>query len=73
MNRNELKAEIIRQGLSVGEFCQRAGIASSTWHRKMQDPSKVENVPEFTQGEISRMRTVLGLDDERLSAIFFCG
>ena len=73
MNRNELRAEIARQGFSVGEFCKRAGIAPSTYHRKMQDPSKVENVPQFTQGEISNMRIVLGLNDEQLSAIFFSG
>ena len=73
MNRNELRAEIARQGMSVGEFCKRANIAPSTYHRKMQDPSEVDNVPQFTQGEISNMRAVLGLNDERLSEIFFSG
>jgi len=73
MNRNELRAEIARQGLSVSEFCQRADIAPSTYHRKMQDPEKVENVPQFSQGEISRMRIVLGLSDEQLRTIFFSG
>ena len=71
MNRNELRAEIARQGFSVGEFCKRANIAPSTYHRKMQDPSKVENVPQFTQGEIMGLRFELELDDQQTGIIFF--
>lgn len=72
MNRNELRAEITRQGISVGDFCRMAEIAQSTYHRKMQDPeSTTEKIPEFTQGEISRIRTVLRLSDEDVIRIFF--
>lgn len=72
MNRNELRAEIARQGISIGDFCREAEIAQSTYHRKMQDPeTAAEKIPEFTQGEISRIRKVLQLSDQDVIRIFF--
>ena len=65
MNQCELKAEIIRNGMSVPEFANRLGMCRSTFYRKLNGKQ------EFTQGEISMMIEALKLRPDRTMAIFF--
>lgn len=73
MNRNELRAAIARSGMTVGDFLKAAQITPSTFHRKMQDPAEGDSVPEFTQGEISRIAAALQLTKDDMCLIFFGG
>ena len=65
VNSKELKVQMIRHEKSVDDLCAALGINRSTWFRKIGGES------EFTQGEISRLRFELNLDDEQTGIIFF--
>ena len=65
VNSKELQVQMIRQEKSVDDLCAALGINRSTWFRKIGGES------EFTQGEISRLRFELNLDDEQTGIIFF--
>ena len=65
MNSKELKVQMIRKEKSVDDLCAALGISRSAWFRKIGGES------EFTQGEISRLRFELNLDDEQTGIIFF--
>lgn len=65
MNRKELKAQMVRMGKSADELCAAIGISRSAWFRKLSGES------EFTQGEITGLRSELKLDDRMTGIIFF--
>lgn len=65
MNVNELKAEIVRNGLTIEEFADSIGIGRTTLWRKFKNPDI------FTLGEIDRMSSELNIDGVRLMEIFF--
>ena len=67
MNRKELKAQMVRMGKSADELCAAIGISRSAWFRKLSGES------EFTQGEITGLRSELKLDDRMTGVIFFNG
>ena len=67
MNRKELRAQMIRMGKSTDELCAAIGISRSAWFRKLNGES------EFTQGEITGLRSELSLDDRMTGVIFFNG
>ncbi len=67
MNRKELRAQMIRMGKSTDELCAAIGISRSAWFRKLSGES------EFTQGEITGLRSELSLDDRMTGVIFFNG
>ena len=61
---NEFKAEIVRNGLSVDEFCEKTGIKRRTFVRRMQDGN-------FGLDELHQIKSVLNLSAERMAEIFF--
>ena len=65
MNSRELKAQMIRKGKTADQLCAAMGISRSAWFRKVSGDS------EFTQGEICKLRGLLGLDDHQTAEIFF--
>ena len=67
MNKKELKAQMVRMGKSADELCAAIGISRSAWFRKVSGES------EFTQGEITGLRSELNLDDRMTGIIFFSG
>ena len=67
MNKKELKAQMVRMGKSADELCAAIGISRSAWFRKVSGES------EFTQGEITGIRSELNLDDRMTGIIFFSG
>lgn len=67
MNRKELRAQMIRMGKSTDELCAAIGISRSAWFRKLSGES------EFTQSEITGLRSELSLDDRMTGVIFFNG
>ncbi len=64
MNGRELKAQLIRKGISADQICTALGISRSAWFRKMRGLS------QFTVGEIVGLRRELDLDDA-LTIFFF--
>lgn len=60
---NEFKAEIVRNGLSVDEFCEKTGIKRRTFARRMQDGN-------FGLDDLNRIATVLNLSADRIVEIF---
>lgn len=65
MKINELKAEIVRNGLTIEEFADKAGITRTTLWRRFGDAD------EFTLAEIKSAAKVLNLNGERVLDIFF--
>lgn len=65
MNSKELKAQMVRKGMSVDQICAEIGISKASWFRKIGGST------EFNQGEICAIRRVLGLDDHMTTLIFF--
>lgn len=60
---NEFKAEIVRNGMSVDEFCEKTGIKRRTFARRMQDGN-------FGLDDLNRIATVLDLSADRIVEIF---
>ena len=65
MKINELKAEIVRNGLTIESFAEKAGITRTTMWRRFNNPN------ELTLGEITAMADVLNLKGDRVIDIFF--
>lgn len=67
MNINEFKAEVVRNGMTLEEFSNKAGIARATLYRRFKEPNT------FTLGEITGISETLDLTNERVMNIFFSG
>lgn len=67
MNANELKAQIVRAGLSIPKLADKIGLNKKTLYAKINGES------DFKQPEIVAIQKVLGLNDEAVFAIFFAG
>jgi len=65
MNSKELKAQMVRKGMSVDQICAEIGISKTSWFRKIGGST------EFNQGEICAIRRILDLDDHMTTLIFF--
>lgn len=65
MKQNVLRGKIVEHEMTIGEFCEQAGISRSTFDRKMGGNG------EFNRSEISRIISVLGLSVEEMRNIFF--
>ena len=65
MKQNVLRGKIVEHGMTIGKFCECAGISRSSFDRKMSGSS------EFTRDEISRIVTALNLSAEETCNIFF--
>ena len=65
MKVNELKAEVVRKGMTLEEFADKANFNRTTLWRRLGNPK------EFTLAEIKSAASVLDLSGERVMAIFF--
>lgn len=65
MNANALKAQMALAGMTAQVLCEKTGINSSSFYRKMA--GKVE----FTQGEISAIARELKMSKDTIFAVFF--
>ena len=65
MDVNELKAKIVKQGMNIGEFCDKCGFVRSTFDRKMSGKS------DFDLEDINIIIDALGLTIEEMCNIFF--
>lgn len=65
MKLNELKAEIVRNGMTIEEFADRAGIERTTLWRRFN------NTNCFTLEEITNIAKLLNVSGERIIEIFF--
>ena len=65
MKVNELKAELARKELTIGEFAELTKIARTTIWKRFKGRG------EFNLSEIKRISTILGLDNNRILEIFF--
>lgn len=65
MNINEFKAEIVRNGLTIEEFADKANFKRTTLWRRLSRPD------EFTLAEIILSAKALNLNNNRISEIFF--
>ena len=65
MQANILKGKIVESGMTVGEFCEKAGFVRSTFDRKLNGKSV------FNRDEIQKIIDTLGLSWEDAQKIFF--
>ncbi len=65
MKTNALRAKIVENGMTIGEFCTRANFVRCTFDRKMSGQS------EFDREEIGRIISELRLTPEETKDIFF--
>ena len=65
MELNELKAEIVRNGMTIEEFSDKTKITRTTMWRRFN------NVEEFTLAEINNIANALNLNRTRIMEIFF--
>lgn len=65
VNGNELKAEIIRSGMTVPTIADIIGIGKKAFYSKMKGET------QFKQKEISDLKKKLNLSDEKVNMIFF--
>ena len=65
MNVRELKAQMVRKGLTAEQLCELICISQTSWYRK------IKGANQFTQGEIMAIRRELELDDHQTAQIFF--
>lgn len=65
MKANVLRGKIVENEMTIGQFCEAAGFARSTFDRKLNGRS------EFDREEIGRIIAVLRLTDEETRNIFF--
>ena len=65
MDENLLRGKIIGQGMTIGEFCEKANFVRATFDRKISGKT------EFTREEIIRIRDTLNLTDDEFRDIFF--
>lgn len=65
MKSNALRGKIVERGMTIGEFCNRAGFVRSTFDRKLS------GISEFDRDEIERIARELDLTAEETCNIFF--
>ena len=65
MNASKLRGKIAESGMTIGEFCEKAGFKRSTFDRKIHGKS------DFTLCEARRIINVLQLTDDETRNIFF--
>lgn len=65
MNKDELKAQIVRKNKTANQLCAAIGISRTAWFRKLNGKS------QFTLKEVVDIREELDLDDEQTNIIFF--
>lgn len=65
MKLNELKAEIVRNDLTLEELAKLTNMTRSTLWRRFNDPDG------FTLGEITKITKTLKLDGPKVVDIFF--
>ena len=65
MKANVLRGKIVEKEMTIGQFCEAAGFARTTFDRKLNGRS------EFDREEIVRIISVLQLTDEETRNIFF--
>ena len=65
MDKNFLLGEIKKQGLTVTDVCELAGISKSAFYKKLKGKS------EFTRKEMLAIINILKLDDTQIPVIFF--
>ncbi len=65
MQINELKAEVVRKGLTLGELADLVGMQRTTLWRRLNDPAS------FTVGEVKKLKETLELNGQRILDIFF--
>ena len=65
MKLNELKAEIVRNGLTIEQLADEMGIGRTTLLRKFGNPNN------FTLKEIIDIGDILNVNGERILEIFF--
>ena len=65
MKVNELRAEIVRNGMTTEVFADKVGIGRTTLWRRFESPES------FTLGEINKIAKVLNLDGKKIETIFF--
>lgn len=65
MNVNELKAEIVRRGMSIEGFADAIGVSRTTIWRKINNPNT------FTLEDITKIGQVLEIEGKRILEIFF--
>lgn len=64
-NMNELKAECVRNGMTLEKLAGKIGINNSTLHRKINGNT------EFNRNELQIIRDCLKLSDKQFISIFF--
>ena len=64
MNTNELKAEVIRKGITLGEFGEEVGLAKSTLSKRLKEPNT------FKLDEIRVISEYLELDNDDIARVF---
>jgi len=65
MKINELKAEIVRNELTLEDFANKVGMPKTTLWRRFNNPDS------FTLSEITRISKGLNLNSQRIVEIFF--
>ena len=65
INVNDLKAECVRNGLTLENLAARIGVNPATLHRK------VSGETEFRLNELQIIKLTLKLDNRKFLAIFF--
>lgn len=65
MNSNELRAELVRNGLSPSSFAKAIGIGKNSLYRRLNGEK------QFKQNEILKAKEILNLSDSKLIEIFF--
>lgn len=65
MRPNALRAKIVENGMTVGDFCKTAGFVRSTFDRKINGDS------EFNRDELERIMVALNLSSDEMRSIFF--
>ena len=65
MHYNDLKAEMIRKGLSIPKAAEALGISKKTLYQKMRGKT------QFKQKEMSALRDILSLSEEQMRELFF--
>lgn len=67
MNDKNLKVALIREEVSVPQLCERIGIGTTSYYRKIKGET------QFTQGEIAAITEALHLSRDEVFSIFFSG
>lgn len=65
MNELELRAEIVRNGMTIPTLADKIGIGKNALYRKLCGKTA------FTQREIANIAVFLNLNTERMVSIFF--